>query len=74
MTITEERLYAADVADMLGIALSTWYAYRARRQPEGNPVPPPDGVDVVDGHARPWWRYPTIKAWEQRRPSRSRPS
>jgi len=55
------KLYRADVAAMVGILPSS--LGRAK-------LPPPDGVDIEAGHARPWWKPSTAKAWLDARPGK----
>lgn len=56
-----EKLYRADVAAMAGILPTS--LGRAK-------LPPPDGVDVESGHARPWWKPATAQEWLKARPGK----
>lgn len=62
------KLYHEDAAKHVGVAPSTWRDYTSARG--GNPPrgPAPDGTDVENGHARPYWFAETLDAWKARRP------
>lgn len=57
-TDSRQRLYVEDVAELKGIKPRSVTGQRARGR-----MPQADGVDVVDGHARPWWSAATIQTW-----------
>ena len=59
------KLYLDDFADLLGLKSATLAAYRSRGDAR---FPEPDGIDVEQGHARPWWSPKTAKAWVANRP------
>ena len=58
---SRRRLYRADIAALAGIAV--------RSLGRAN-LPPPDGVEVEAGHARPWWYEATAQAWLRNRPGK----
>lgn len=64
----DRRLYAAEAAELAGVARGTWNTYVARRLPVHNPAPERDGTEVDGAHARPWWWESRVKAWIKDRP------
>lgn len=65
------KLYSEDVAARLGITRAAFATMRNPRRARPKLKPPaPDGVDIEDGHARPYWWEPTIDAYERLRPGR----
>jgi hypothetical protein len=60
-----EKLYLIDIAKMKGVQPDTLSSERSRGR-----MPEPDGVDLVGGHARPWWRPETARAWLASRPGK----
>lgn len=69
---TEPKLYTRQAAERAGVQPSTWRAYcspRDGRPPRG---PKPDGTDVRDGHAMPYWYPSTVDAWLAGRPGQGK--
>lgn len=66
----DRRLYGEEVADLLGIAYSTWRGYCTEAPNRRRQAPLEDGTDIERGHARPWWWESTITAWNATRPGR----
>lgn len=64
----DRLLYAAEAADLAGIARGTWNTYGARGLPVGNPVPPHHDVELDRGHARKRWLESAVLAWMAARP------
>jgi hypothetical protein len=60
-TVAERKLYRADLAELAGIKTNS---LNKLRKPE------PDGYDIDEGHARPWWWESTATAWIEARPGR----
>src|SRR5215210_7055425 len=71
---TPGKLYLDDAASTLGVTRSTLSTWRSRGVPVSNPFPEPDGVDMINGHARPYWHPASVKAWSSRRQGRGRRS
>lgn len=67
-----EKLYGEAAAAHVGVAFSTWRDYTSSRA--GNPPrgPTPDGHDIEDGHARPYWHPATLDAWKAGRPGQGK--
>jgi hypothetical protein len=66
------KLYHPAAAAYLRITTSTWRDYtssRGGRPPRG---PAPDGVDIVSGHARPYWYVATLDEWAANRPGQGK--
>ena len=70
--MAEVKLYGEQAAARAGVGLSTWRNYTAPVARRGGRRlgPPPDGVDIEAGHARPYWYPHTIDDWMARRPGR----
>lgn len=59
--VSVRKMYRSDVAELAGIKPTS--LGRAK-------LPPPDGVDIESGHARPWWKPQTARAWLRARPGK----
>jgi hypothetical protein len=59
--VTARKLYRVDMAELVGISI--------RSLGRAN-LPPPDGHDMQAGHARPWWKPATARAWKDQRPGK----
>jgi hypothetical protein len=59
--VPPRKLYRTDLAALIGI--------RTDSLQRANP-PEPDGRDIEDGHARPWWWESTARAWIASRPGK----
>lgn len=67
-----EKLYHEQAAAHVGLKASVWRDYcssRGGRPPRG---PTPDGTDVENGHARPYWYAPTLDDWKASRPGQGK--
>lgn len=62
--MADRKLYRDDLAELAGIRPDSLQ----RAKP-----PAPDGHDLDAGHARPWWRESTARAWLAARPGRGAP-
>lgn len=70
----DNRLYAEQVAHLLGIQSATWRgrvsranAERAAGRDRPGLAPDPDGHIPDGSHVRPWWRPETIRAYQNQR-------
>jgi hypothetical protein len=66
--MADRKLYAEDVAEVLGLAPATWRRYCSESPTRRRQAPPEDGRDADRGHSRPWWWESTITAWQADRP------
>lgn len=67
-----EKLYHAAAATYVGLKVAVWRDYCSSRG--GNPTrgPAPDGHDIENGHARPYWHPATLDAWKANRPGQGK--
>lgn len=70
MSIHDQLLTVAEVAELLGIHEGTWRGYisRDRRNPGSNPAPQPLPGDSDPVTHRPRWRRSVVLEWNARRP------
>jgi hypothetical protein len=64
-----KKLYVEDVSSRTGVEGTTWRAYVARGQ-----APHPQGRDIINGRAQPWWEEGVIDHWIAGRPGPGRRS
>lgn len=67
-----EKLYHEGAAAYVGVARSTWRDYTSSRGGYPPRGPAPDGTDMENGFARPYWYPSTLDAWKANRPGQGK--